>query len=183
MHEQLAYAESFAAEAHAGQLRKYVGRPYIAHPIAVSRLVARFGGDLNMQIAALLHDTVEDTAVTLDVVRCEFGQDVAMLVSGLTDVSRLEDGNRATRKAIDLAHTASACSRAKSVKCADLIHNTGSIVAHDRSFAKIYLQEKARLLEVLQDASLPKLYQLAVRVHARAAGRLSQAEPLCLKRG
>ena len=174
----LSLARGFAELAHAGQVRKYLGTPYVTHPIAVSRLVARFGGDKPMQVAALLHDTVEDTDIEhADVLRA-FGPDVAALVQDLTDLSRPEDGNRAQRKAIDLQHTAQASPRAKSIKCADLIHNTASIVTHGRGFAPVYLDEKARLLVVLQDASLPKLYQLAVRVHARAAERLSKLSRL-----
>ena len=55
-------------------------------------------------------------------------------------------------KGIDLAHTASASPSAKTIKCCDLISNTTSIVAHDKSFAKVYLEEKGRLLDVLVGA-------------------------------
>jgi hypothetical protein len=78
----------------------------------------------------------------------------------LTDVSRPEDGNRAARKAIDLAHTAKASPAAKTIKLADLIDNTRSIVERDPDFAKVYLQEKARLLEVLQEGD-PTLMAMA----------------------
>ena len=85
-----------------------------------------------------------------------FGEKVAELVGWLTDVSRPEQGNRATRKAIDRAHTAMAPADAQTVKLADLISNTRSIMAHDVEFAKVYLAEKRMLLEVMTkgDATL-----------------------------
>lgn len=156
-------AASFAAEAHAavGQRRKYVGTPYIEHPLAVARLVMSVTNDEATIAAALLHDTVEDTNVTLDGIAREFGAEIAMLVENLTDVSRPEDGSRRVRKEIDLRHTARADPRAKTVKLADLIHNSKSIVKHDPKFARVYLAEKARLLEVLHEGH-PALYALAV---------------------
>jgi (p)ppGpp synthase/HD superfamily hydrolase len=102
-----------------------------------------------MLAAAWLHDVVEDTGVTIEVIRAEFGEDIAELVGWLTDVSRPEQGNRATRKAIDRAHTAMAPADAQSIKLADLISNCTSIVEHDADFAKTYLEEKRLLLEVL----------------------------------
>jgi (p)ppGpp synthase/HD superfamily hydrolase len=87
--------------------------------------------------------------VTILDIQIEFGNEVASLVSWLTDVSRPEDGNRAVRKARDREHIAMAPAGAQTVKLADLIANTRSIVAHDPAFAKIYLAEKRMLLEVL----------------------------------
>jgi (p)ppGpp synthase/HD superfamily hydrolase len=102
-----------------------------------------------MLAAAWLHDVVEDTGVTLEVIRAEFGAEVAELVGWLTDVSRPEQGNRATRKAIDRAHSAMAPAAAQTIKLADLISNTHSIVEHDEKFAKTYLEEKRLLLAVM----------------------------------
>jgi (p)ppGpp synthase/HD superfamily hydrolase len=109
-----------------------------------------------MVAAAWLHDTVEDTDVTIELIRAEFGDKVAELVGWLTDVSRPEDGNRAVRKAIDREHSASAPAEAQTVKLADLIANTRSIMKHDVAFAKTYLEEKRLLLEVMDrgDATL-----------------------------
>jgi (p)ppGpp synthase/HD superfamily hydrolase len=140
-----------AVRAHAGQLRKYTNEPYIVHPFAVAGLVAAVTDDEDAHIAALLHDTVEDTAVTLDLVRGVFGVRIAGLVENLTDVSRPEDGNRGIRKAIDLRHTAAADPVAKTIKLADLIDNTKTITAFDKNFAKVYMHEKQRLLEVLKE--------------------------------
>ena len=102
-----------------------------------------------MIAAAWLHDVVEDTGVTLELVRAEFGDKVADLVGWLTDVSRPDHGNRAARKAVDRAHSAAAPAEAQTVKYADLISNTKSILKHDPEFAKTYLEEKRLLLDVM----------------------------------
>ena len=144
-------ARVFATAAHAavGQLRKYTFEPYIVHPAEVAAIVESVDGTPEMVAAAWLHDTVEDTGVTIETIRAEFGDEVAELVGWLTDVSRPEQGNRAHRKAIDRAHTAASPARAQTVKFADLIANTRSIMQHDVEFARVYLAEKRELLEVM----------------------------------
>ena len=151
-------ARVFATAAHSAvaQLRKYTNEPYIVHPAEVVSIVRSVPHTDAMLAAAWLHDTVEDTGVGIDVIKAEFGEEVAVLVGWLTDVSRPEQGNRATRKAIDRAHSAMAPAEAQTVKLADLISNTRSIMAHDEKFAKTYLEEKRMLLEVMTkgDATL-----------------------------
>ena len=145
-------ARIFATAAHAAvdQRRKYTNEPYIVHPTEVAATVAGVpGATPEMIAAAWLHDVVEDTQVTEQVIREEFGDAVADIVMWLTDVSRPEDGNRARRKAIDRAHTAQAPAEAQTVKLADLISNTKTITAYDPEFARVYLEEKRQLLEVL----------------------------------
>ena len=144
-------AQVFATAAHAAvkQVRKYTGEPYINHPIHVMSIVKTVPHTDAMLAAALLHDTVEDTGVTIDLIEQEFGSEVANLVSWLTDVSRPEHGNRAVRKQLDLEHTAQAPAAAQTIKLADLISNTSSIVKHDLNFAETYLKEKQALLQVL----------------------------------
>lgn len=149
MNDLVLLARTFASRAHKEQVRKYTGEPYIEHPIAVAEIVRKHNGSKEMIAAALLHDVVEDTDVTLDEVRQEFGDAVANLVDDLTDVSKPEDGNRATRKAIDRDHTAQASAAAMVIKAADLISNTKSITEHDPNFAKVYLKEKRALLDVM----------------------------------
>ena len=155
-------AREFAEAAHASidQRRKYTGEPYIAHPAAVVELVRSVPHTEAMICAAWLHDTVEDTPITLDEIERVFGFDVATLVEMLTDVSKRSDGNRKARKAIDRAHTAQASPAAKTIKLADLIDNTRSIVERDPEFAKVYLAEKALLIEVLRDGD-PALWAKA----------------------
>ena len=145
-------ARIFATAAHAavGQLRKYTFEPYIVHPLEVFQIVSTVeGATEEMMAAALLHDVVEDTGVTIETIKQVFGEEVAELVGWLTDVSRPEQGNRATRKAIDRAHTAMAPAEAQTVKLADLISNSRSIMQHDPEFARTYLEEKRLLLEVM----------------------------------
>jgi (p)ppGpp synthase/HD superfamily hydrolase len=147
-------ARTFATAAHAAvaQLRKYTNEPYIVHPAEVVSILKTRPHDPEMVAAAWLHDVVEDTGVSIEVIRAEFGSKVSDLVGWLTDVSRPEQGNRATRKAIDRAHTAAAPAEAQTIKLCDLISNTRSIVEHDAEFARVYLAEKRLLLEVMTKA-------------------------------
>jgi (p)ppGpp synthase/HD superfamily hydrolase len=149
--EAIEHALHFATHSHKEQVRKYTGEPYIVHPIAVASLVNKHGGDQNMQIAALLHDVVEDCEVTFNEIAQRFGPDVMELVFWLSSASKVAPftGNRAARKAFDQAVLAGAPERAKIIKCADLIDNTQSICVHDRHFATVYLKEKADLLKVM----------------------------------
>jgi (p)ppGpp synthase/HD superfamily hydrolase len=144
-------ARLFATAAHAavGQLRKYTHEPYIVHPAEVVSIVKTVPHTEAMIAAAWLHDVVEDTGVSIELIRAEFGSEVSDLVGWLTDVSRPDHGNRAARKAIDRAHTAQAPAEAQTVKLADLISNTRSIVTHDPKFAETYLAEKRMLLDVM----------------------------------
>lgn len=146
----VAAALRFATKAHRGQPRKYTGRPYIEHPIRVAQLCLDQRLPDAVIAAAFLHDVVEDCGVSILTLACEFGADVAQLVSEVTDVSRPEDGNRDARKAKDRAHYASASPHGMSIKLADLIDNTHDIVPHDPEFARLYLAEKRLLLPLLK---------------------------------
>lgn len=157
-------AQVFAMAAHGaiGQKRKYTGEPYIVHPAEVVQILKTAGvTDPNMLAAAWLHDVVEDTRLEQRDLVQVFGPVVAILVGQLTDVSTLADGNRERRKTLDRLHTELAHPEAKSVKLADLISNTRSIVTYDPNFARVYLKEKALLLEVLRDCSHPVLWEQA----------------------
>ena len=143
----------FAKRVHEGQERKYTGEPYIVHPFAVAGLVTSVTEDASMVMAALLHDTVEDTPTTSQQIEMHFGTRVRKLVVDLTDVSKKVDGNRKTRVALDRAHTATASSDAKTIKLADLIDNLKAIETFDVQFAKKYMAEKRLLLEVLTEGN------------------------------
>ena len=145
-------ALAFATRAHAGQVRRYTGEPYIEHPKAVMRLVADVPHTKEQLAAALLHDVVEDTETPLVVILSEFGPSVALLVLDLTDQIPPSFGNRAARKDAERARIAGISSAAKTVKLADLIDNTTSIVQHDPSFARTYLPEKREILTALTKA-------------------------------
>lgn len=148
-------ANKFATERHksVNHVRKYTGEDYIVHPVAVAKKVQMIGGSDEMICAALLHDTVEDTNTLLGEIEVEFGNVVAELVEMLTDVATMEDGNRATRMQINLEHTAKGNADAHTIKLADLIDNSQSIIKHDRSFAKLYIKEKKALMAVLNDGN------------------------------
>ena len=159
----IAKALDFATKAHSSvdQIRKYTGDAYIVHPIEVAEIVKGAGGSIAMQAAALLHDTVEDTDVTSSDIATEFGSEIAKLVSELTDVSKPEDGNRALRKGMDRAHSASASRNAQVIKLADLISNTKSIKQHDPNFWKVYRKEKIALLAAMDKVHDHPLYNVA----------------------
>ena len=164
-------ARAFAAHAHRaiGHKRKYTGEDYIVHPAEVVAIVATVPHTDEMLAAAWLHDTVEDTGVTIETIRAEFGPIVAMYVADLTDVSTIADGNRAVRKSIDLAHTAKACADAKTIKLADLLSNTASIVEHDPGFARVYLKEKSAMLDVMTDGDATLLARAKATLSAGLA--------------
>lgn len=154
------FAQVFATWAHRGQLRKYTGEAYIVHPKRVANIVRSVPHTTNMLCAAWLHDVVEDTKVSLFWIRFFFGKEVAVYVEMLTDVSKPSDGKRTVRKAIDRDHTSMALPCVKTIKLADLIENSESIIAHDPNFAKVYLVEKELLLDVLTEGD-PTLWDLA----------------------
>ena len=145
-------AKEFAKKAHETQVRKYTNEPYFVHCEEVAKTVAAVDNSTQEMIAAAyLHDTVEDTQVTLEQIRTLFGETVASLVEMVTDVSKKTDGNRAIRKKIDMEHIAKASPEGKTIKLADLISNSRSIVDGDPGFAKVYLAEKTELLKVLKE--------------------------------
>jgi (p)ppGpp synthase/HD superfamily hydrolase len=154
----------FATKAHGDQKRKYTNDPYINHPIAVAEIVETVPHTQEMIAAALLHDVVEDTDVTLDQIKDKFGSKVSDLVGWLTDISRPEDGNRRTRKALDREHSANAPAEAQTIKLADLIHNTISIAEHDPNFWKVYKEEKIELLKVLTKGDRSLMYRAQQQV-------------------
>lgn len=140
--------------AEAKQFRKYDNEPYINHPMRVANTVRSVTHTPEMLAAAWLHDTVEDTNTNLGDIYTEFGEETAKLVEMLTDVAKSSDGNRATRAGINLQHTAVGNSAAHTIKLADLIDNSASIIKYDRHFAKVYMVEKKSLLDVLSDGDV-----------------------------
>lgn len=95
----LARAYLTAERLHEGQKRKS-GDPYITHPLAVTTILAELGMTEPTLVAALLHDTVEDTDYTLDDVRREFGEEVALLVDGVTKLDKVKYGDTAQAETI-----------------------------------------------------------------------------------
>lgn len=142
----LDHAIAFAATAHAGQRRKYSNEPYVTHCIEVMNTVRAAGGSIEMQCAAVLHDTIEDTHSSYSDLHIEFGENVAEMVLSLSD---MEQGNRATSKRLSCERLAAASGEVQTIKYADLISNTSSIAEHDPDFAKVYFREKATLLKAM----------------------------------
>lgn len=173
MDDLIGLARAFAKRRHGDQRRKYDNTPYWHHLRNVAGIVEAFGGSEVMIAAAWAHDLVEDTDVTLDEVTAVLGFEVRTLVYYLSDLSRPEDGNRETRKAIDRSHIKSAPPEAQTIKLADLIDNTASIVQHDKNFARVYLAEKELLLEVLVDSD-PYLRRFAFTTLRHAQRELVQ---------
>jgi (p)ppGpp synthase/HD superfamily hydrolase len=164
----MARALLLAGEAHAGQVRKYTGEPYINLCFVVAGIVASVGGTDAMIAAAFLHDTVEDTDTTLAELENDFGLEVSYLVHQVTDASKPSDGNRARRKEIDREFLSRASAAAQTIKLADIISNTSSIVARDPNFAVVYLREKALLLPLLTKGD-PTLFARAAASIPRLA--------------
>lgn len=148
-------ARHFAAFAHSGQRRKYTDEPYILHPESVAWLVAEGGGTEQMVAAAWLHDVLEDTIVTQAEIYVHFGFEVSQLVRELTDVytsALYPDMNRGERKRLEAERLAGCSHAARTIKRCDMADNTRSIVEHDPGFAAVYLEEKAYLLGLLNEA-------------------------------
>jgi|TARA_R110002074_G_scaffold373140_1_gene548956 (p)ppGpp synthase/HD superfamily hydrolase len=144
-----------AIKAHDGQRRKYTGEAYASHPIGVSKIIETIPDHTpEMVAAALLHDVVEDTYVTFSEIKNDFGSVVAEYVHYCTNVSEKEDGNREFRKKMDADHFALGPPEAQTIKVADLIHNSETIIPHDpKFFHKAYKYEKQYLLTVLTGAN------------------------------
>ncbi|MCW2881700.1 MAG: (p)ppGpp synthetase SpoT/RelA [Sphaerisporangium sp.] len=113
-----------AAElAHRGQSRKS-GEPYIIHPIEVTLILAELGMDTATLQAALLHDTIEDTSYTLDELRSDFGDEIAVLVDGVTKLDGSKWGERAEAETFrKMVLAAAADLRVLLIKLADRLHN------------------------------------------------------------
>jgi (p)ppGpp synthase/HD superfamily hydrolase len=155
----------FAIAAHSatGQKRKYTYEPYHTHPANVAKILDNASLPSHVVAAGWLHDVVEDTAVTIDLLGELFNEAIVSLVAEVTDVSRPEDGNRKARKAKDLEHLANSSPNGASIKLADIIDNTRSIVAKDPGFAPVYLREKKAVLEVLRHGD-PDLFKMAFSI-------------------
>lgn len=169
---------SIAKEYHEGQVRKYTGVPYINHPMAVMFTLSEMKLPVELLQAALLHDVIEDCGVTAqDLLDKGFTYKVVDMVVELSDVSVPSDGNRATRKKIDREHLSKASDDSKTVKLADIIDNTRSIVEHDKKFARVYLKECVLLLEVLKGGD-ERLYARCGDTLQRAWGELEDRHSL-----
>ncbi len=144
--KQLQRAYEVAEEAHSGQFRKS-GDPYITHPLAVASILADLGMDTTTLVAALLHDTVEDTPYGLDQLNSDFSPEIGHLVDGVTKLDKVEFGEAAEAETIRKMVIAMARDpRVLVIKLADRLHNMRTM----RFLAPEKQAKKAReTLEVL----------------------------------
>ncbi|QOW25119.1 bifunctional (p)ppGpp synthetase/guanosine-3',5'-bis(diphosphate) 3'-pyrophosphohydrolase [Lysobacter sp. H23M47] len=130
---QLRLAWSVGAAAHSGQMRSS-GEPYITHPVAVARILAEQGLDVETLLAAILHDTIEDTSLGWDDIAAQFGPTVAELVDGVTKLDKLQFRDRQEANAESFRKMLLAMSRDLRViliKLADRLHNMRTLGAKD----------------------------------------------------
>lgn len=116
-----------AAKAHVGQVRKAMDVPYISHPYTVGMMLARAGMPDYMVAAGILHDTVEDTPLTLDYIRQTFGERVASIVEGCSEPDKSFSWEE--RKEHTIRYLATAPWDVRVVACADKLHNLRTIAA------------------------------------------------------
>ena len=116
-----------AVKAHQGQVRKASDIPYISHPFAVGLMLARAGCDDEVIAAGILHDTVEDTHVTLDTIREQFGERVASIVEGCSEPDKSASWEARKRHTLDYLRTAPW--EIRLVSCADKLHNALTILS------------------------------------------------------
>ncbi len=156
--ERVLRAVELAKKAHEGQFRK-TGEPYIVHPMAVKKILEEWGMDEDTIIAGVLHDTVEDTAVTLDDIRKEFGESVAFLVDGVTKLSTARAGMRdidtylpETRdNFLRLLIALGADIRVLIIKLADRLHNIRTLSALPPDKQKKIAKETLEVFAPLAD--------------------------------
>ena len=125
----------YAHQLHANQTRKGTTTPYVGHLLAVTAIVIENGGTEDEAIAALLHDAVEDAggAATREDIRLRFGDNVALIVDGLTDTDQTPKPPWRQRKEDYIAHLSEALPSVLLVSLADKIHNAQSILRDVRN--------------------------------------------------
>lgn len=146
--ELIKKAYDFMAEAHKGQTR-YSGKPYISHPIWIAKVIAQLNIGQEAVIAALLHDCVEDTKVTLDDIAKHFGDEVALLVSGLTEVKTKTKGLQINQTNIEVFRNFFFSSvndvRVLIIRLVDKLHNAMTIEFLPKEKQLIYAKNIMRI--------------------------------------
>jgi GTP pyrophosphokinase len=141
--------------------RRRSGEPYITHPLAVAAILAELGVDTTTLVAALLHDTVEDTVYTLEQARAEFGEEVAHLVDGVTKLDKLRFGEAAEAETIRKLILAMARDlRVLVIKLADRVHNMRTL-----GFQPRHKQE--RIARATLEVLVPLADRLGIQVFKR----------------
>ncbi|MET9764445.1 HD domain-containing protein [Streptomyces sp. NPDC006372] len=154
--EPLRRAYVLAESSHRGQMRKS-GEPYITHPLAVTLILAELGAETTTLTASLLHDTVEDTDVTLDQVREQFGEEVRYLVDGVTKLEKVDYGAAAEPETFRKMLVATGNDvRVMSIKLADRLHNM-------RTLGVMRPEKQERIAKVTRDVLIPLAERLGVQ--------------------
>ncbi|MGX2994132.1 RelA/SpoT family protein [Streptomyces sp. JNUCC 64] len=154
--EPLRRAYLLAESSHRGQMRKS-GEPYITHPLAVTLILAELGAEITTLTASLLHDTVEDTEVTLEQVREEFGDEVCFLVDGVTKLEKVDYGAAAEPETFRKMLVATGNDvRVMSIKLADRLHNM-------RTLGVMRPEKQERIAKVTRDVLIPLAERLGVQ--------------------
>ena len=145
-------ALNFAKLKHSSQKRKFTGEPYIVHPIRVAEITKRYGGTESQIIAAILHDTIEDTETTEDEIRREFGDEIAGLVVSLTndedEKNRLGKAEYLTKKISGMS------SNSLLVKFADRLDNVNDLSSNNPDWSKTYARQTDYILSHLDNPNL-----------------------------
>ncbi|KOT43084.1 kinase [Streptomyces caelestis] len=154
--EPLRRAYLLAESSHRGQMRKS-GEPYITHPLAVTLILAELGAETTTLTASLLHDTVEDTDVTLDQVGEQFGEEVRYLVDGVTKLEKVDYGAAAEPETFRKMLVATGNDvRVMSIKLADRLHNM-------RTLGVMRPEKQERIAKVTRDVLIPLAERLGVQ--------------------
>jgi guanosine-3',5'-bis(diphosphate) 3'-pyrophosphohydrolase len=146
-----------AERAHAGQFR-LSGEPYVEHPLAAAVLLSELRLDAETLAAALLHDTVEDTEVTLDELRGEFGEPIARLVEGVTKLGKIHVHTREQAQAENIRKMLVAMAediRVVLIKLADRLHNMRTVGAHAE-------ERRRRISQETLDIYAPLAHRLGI---------------------
>src|SRR3954466_566996 len=165
-------AYELAAEAHRSQVRRS-GESYIHHPLAVAKIVADLGLDDITIAAALLHDAVEDTHITLEDVTAEFGPDVAGIVDGVTKLERVQFDSKEAQQAATMRKMLVAMARDLRVlviKLADRLHNM-------RTIAAMPMDKQQRIAQETLDIYAPLAHRLGMQEIKQQLEDLSFAAP------
>ncbi len=149
-------AYTAAERAHDGQTRRS-GEPYITHPVAVAQILADLGIGPKTIAAALLHDTVEDTEYTLDMLRADFGDEIAMLVDGVTKLDKLKYGDSAQAETVrKMVVAMSKDIRVLIIKLADRLHNA-------RTWGFVPQESAARKAQETLEIYAPLAHRLGIQ--------------------
>ncbi len=149
-------AYAAAEHAHRGQKRRS-GEPYITHPVAVAQILADLGIGPKTLAAALLHDTVEDTDYSLDLLRRDFGDEIAMLVDGVTKLDKLKYGDSAQAETVrKMVVAMSKDIRVLVIKLADRLHNA-------RTWGFVPAESAARKAQETLEIYAPLAHRLGIQ--------------------